>query len=399
MDLTPTPRAAEIVERFRCFLEEEVLRAESAHEQWRAGGPRPGAESPVLVELKAEARERGLWNLGLRSASGLTHLDYAPIAELAGRSPELAPAAINAAPPDSVNMVMLDAVASTEQRRRWLDPLLSDEFRSAFAMTEPEVSSSDATNIATTIEWDGDAYVVNGRKWYITGAANPRCAVLFVVGRSDPTAPPHRRHSLVVVPTDAPGVRVVRSLPVFGYDGDQAEITFSDVRVPAENLLGERGRGFAVGQTRLAAARLQHCMRTVGLSERALEMTCRRAMSRVAFGRSLARQGTLRSELAASRIALDRTRLLIQHTAALVDRDGATAAQANISAAKVLTMRTAMEVIERAISVHGALGLSDDVPLARWWALVRGLHIADGPEEVHLEVVARHELRAAESSS
>lgn len=394
MDLTPSPLATEHLTKLRDFMTTHVKPAEAEYERWRAASGGAG-EAPVIAGLKAAARELGLWNLSLLGASGLSNLDYCYLAEMTGRSPDLAPAAINGAAPDSVNMVMLGEVATSEQTTRWLEPLKRDEFKSAFAMTEPDVASSDATTIETRIDRDGDDYVINGRKWYITGATNPRLAWLFVMGCTDPSAPAHRRHSVVGVPADAAGVKIVRSLPVLGYDGDQAEIELTDVRVPVGNLLGAEGGGFRVGQVRLAAARLQHCMRMIGLSERALEMTCERALDRVAFGKPLAEHGTIRSDLAESRLQLDQARLLVLRTAYLVDTAGARAAQSEISQAKVIAMRTALDVIGRAMSVHGARGLSDEIPLARWWAMARGLHIADGPEEVHMEVVARHELDRA----
>lgn len=396
MDLSPSPRANELLASLREFMTARIHPAEPEYETWRRESGGVG-EWPELAGLKQAAREHGLWNLGAPGPGGLSNLDYGYLAEVTGRSPDLGPAAINGAAPDSVNMVMLDATATPEQRERWLEPLLRDELRTAFAMTEPEVASSDATNIETTIERDGDEFVINGRKWYVTGATNPRCAWIFVVGRMTgpglPERPRHRQHSIVAVPADAPGVEIVRSLPVLGYSGDQGEITLTDVRVPVDNLLGEEGGGFTVGQTRLAAARLQHCMRMVGLAERALEMMVDRASSREVFGRRIADHGKFRTDLAECRIALEQARLLVLSTAAHVDAEGAKAAQSRISQSKVVAMRVALDVIARAMTVHGALGVSDDTMLARWWALARGLHIADGPEDVHLEIVARKELQ------
>ena len=397
VNLTPSPRARELLGALTSFMDECVYPAEAEVTKQRAAGLPAGHEPAVLDSLRGEAKRRGLWNLCVPGLSGLGYLDYAYIAEVTGRSPDLAPKSINGGAPDSVNMVMLDAVATADQRTRFLDPLLAAKSGSAFAMTEPAVASSDASNIATTIRRDGDEYVVDGHKWYISGAANPRCNVLFVVGMSDPTASAHRRHTVVAVPAGAPGVTIHRAMSVFGYDDDSAEISFDSVRVPAANRLGEEGHGFAVGQVRLAAARLQHCMRMVGLAERALELTCRRAEERLAFGGTLSRKGQLTAQVAESRIALDQTRLFVLHTAALVDSLGSRAAQSQISAAKVLAMRTAVTVLDRAVGVHGAMGVSADSPLARWWALARGLHIADGREEVHLEVLARNELAAQEA--
>ncbi|KXF50004.1 acyl-CoA dehydrogenase [Rhodococcus sp. SC4] len=397
MDLSPSPRAQELLGALESFMDEFVYPAEADLRVERDAGLPAGHEPAVLDSLRVEARRRGLWNLCVPGVSGLGYLDYAYIAEITGRSPDLAPKAVNGGAPDSVNMVMLDVVATADQRTRFLEPLLEARSGSAFAMTEPAVASSDASNIATTIRRESDEYVVDGRKWYISGAANPRCGVFFVVGMSDPTASAHRRHTVVAVPADRPGVTVHRPMSVFGYPDDSAEITFENVRVPVANRLGDEGHGFAVGQVRLAAARLQHCMRMIGLAERALELTCRRADERVAFGGPLSRQSQLTAQVADSRIALDRTRLYVLHTAALVDSRGSRNAQSEISAAKVLTMRTAVTVLDRAVGVHGAMGVSQDSPLARWWALARGLHIADGPEEVHLEVVARHEFAAQEA--
>lgn len=392
VNLEPTSRAQELLGRLHEFMDKSVYPAEAAVRAERDRGLPAGHEPAVLDSLRREARSHGLWNLCVPGISGLSHLDYAYIAELTGRSPDLAPKSINGGAPDSVNMVMLDAVATEEQRTRYLRPLLDAEFGSAFAMTEPAVASSDAANIATSVRRDGDEYVIDGRKWFISGAANPRCGVLFVVGMSDPSAATHRRHTVVAVPADAAGVTILRPMSIFGYDDDSAEILFENVRVPVENRLGDEGSGFTVGQVRLAAARLQHCMRMIGLAERALEMTCRRADDRVAFGGPLSRKGQFTARVADSRIALDQTRLFVLNAAALVDRHGTRATQSEISAAKVLTMRTAVTVLDRAVGVHGALGVSGDSPLARWWALARGLHIADGPEEVHMEIVARNEL-------
>ena len=375
-DLRPSDAAQEKLAELRRFMAERVYPAED----------RDG----VLDGLRAEARARGLWNLGLT----MTNLDYAFLAEETGRSPDLAPKAINGGPPDSVNMVMLDRLATTGQRRRWLEPLKDAAFSSAFAMTEPDVASSDASNIATEIARDGDAYVITGRKWFASGAADPRCQVLFVLGRTDADAPPHRRHSVLAVPIDTPGVEIVRTLPVLGRDhGDHAEIVFDGARVPAEELIGREGEGFAAGQVRLGAARVQHCMRLIGLAERGLALLTRRAEDRHAFGGPLAAQGLLRAQVAECRLAIDQARLLVLRTAKLIDTVGARDARTEISAIKVAVLRAALLTLDRAIQVHGALGVTDDVPLAGWWAHARGLHIADGPEEVHLEVVARSEFR------
>lgn len=389
MDLGCSERAQALQKELERFLEEEVYPAEPEVAERRAAG-KPYRDT--VQRLQAAARSRGLWNLYLRSTNGLSNVDYGHLAELTGRSPDLAPAAINGAAPDSVNMVMLDAVASEEQRRMWLEPLLAGETQSAFAMTEPDVASSDANNISTRIERDGDEYVITGRKWYISGAARPSCSVLFVMGVSNPDGDRHRRHSIVGVPIDTPGVEVLRPLPVFGYPGDPAEIEFSGARVPVEFRLGEEGMGFRVAQTRLAAARLHHSMRLVGLAERALSLAARRSGSRRISGGALAANSVFRSQIAECRLGIDQARLMVLRAAWECDSTGQRAAQTHISAAKIVATRTALTVLDRAVGIHGAMGVSEDSPLARWWASARALHIADGPEEVHLEVVARSEL-------
>lgn len=349
----------------------------------------------MLDDLRARARELGLWNLYLKNGGGLGHLDYAPLAEITGRSPDLAPAAINGGAPDSVNMVMLEAAADDYQRKQWLDPLANAEFTSAFAMTEPAVASSDATNISCAMVRDGDSYVLNGRKWYISGTLNPRCEILFVMGVTDPDRSRYQRQSIIGVPIDTVGVDIVRPLPVFGYTGNQAEISFSDVRVPARNLLGAECQGFKIAQTRLAAARLHHSMRLVGLAERALQLACARGEDRVAFGSRISQMGTFRNQIAECRLLIDQARLITLQAAQTADELGTAGAQSHLAMAKVAATRMCMAVIDRAIAVHGAKGVSDDTPLARWWASSRGLHIADGPEEVHLELIARAELGRA----
>jgi acyl-CoA dehydrogenase len=323
-------------------------------------------------------------------------LDYAPLAELSGRSPWLAPEAMNCSAPDTGNMEVLAAFGTPEQKQRWLRPLLDGEIRSCFAMTEPDVASSDATNIACSITRDGDSYVVTGRKWWITGAADPRCAVAIVMGKTDPDAAPHRQQSMVLVPLDSDGVEVVRALPVFGYLDQQGhcEIRFDGVLVPASNLIGEEGGGFAIAQARLGPGRVHHCMRALGMAERALELACRRAVSRVAFGQPLARQGVVQEQIAESRMAIEQARLLVLKTAWLIDTVGTKGARGEIAAIKVVAPRVACEVIDRAIQIHGAAGVSDDVPLAFMYASARTLRIADGPDAVHVRSVARRELSA-----
>ncbi|MCW2609049.1 MAG: acyl-CoA dehydrogenase protein [Cryptosporangiaceae bacterium] len=398
MDFAPSATATEHLDRLRAFMDERVFPAESVYAEQRAKLRAEGAEHtvpPVVEELKAEARRRGLWNLFLPDVSGLSVLDYAPLAELTGWAVDLAPEAVNCAAPDTGNMEVLHMFGTPEQKQRWLEPLLAGEIRSAFAMTEPEVASSDATNIATTITRDGDSYVINGRKWWISGAADPRCQIMIVMGKTDPAAPAHRQQSMVLVPMDTPGVEVVRPLPVFGYSDQHGhcEITFTDVRVPASNLVGEEGGGFAIAQARLGPGRIHHCMRAIGIAERALRLMCERASSRVAFGKPLAEQGVVQQQIAESRLEIDQVRLLVLEAAWLIDRVGARGAATQIAEIKVAAPRVALAVLDRAIQVHGGMGVSDDVPLASMWAHMRTLRLADGPDEVHLRSIARRELR------
>jgi acyl-CoA dehydrogenase len=398
MDFAPSATATEHLDRLRAFMDERVFPAESVYAEQRATLRAEGAEHtvpPVVEELKAEARRRGLWNLFLPDVSGLSVLDYAPLAELTGWAVDLAPEAVNCAAPDTGNMEVLHMFGTPEQKQRWLEPLLAGEIRSAFAMTEPEVASSDATNIATTITRDGDSYVINGRKWWISGAADPRCQIMIVMGKTDPAAPAHRQQSMVLVPMDTPGVEVVRPLPVFGYSDQHGhcEITFTDVRVPASNLVGEEGGGFALAQARLGPGRIHHCMRAIGIAERALRLMCERASSRVAFGKPLAEQGVVQQQIAESRLEIDQVRLLVLEAAWLIDRVGARGAATQIAEIKVAAPRVALAVLDRAIQVHGGMGVSDDVPLASMWAHMRTLRLADGPDEVHLRSIARRELR------
>jgi acyl-CoA dehydrogenase len=387
-------------------LEEVVYPAEPVYEAQadanRAAGT-PFTTPAIVAELAAEARRRGLWNLFLpdeRFGAGLTTSEYAPIAELSGHSPHLAPEAMNCAAPDTGNMELLAMFGTDEQQDHWLRPLLDGRIRSCFSMTEPDVASSDATNIATRIERDGADYMVTGQKWWSTGALRPECRVAIVVGVSHPHAERHRRHSMVLVPLDAAGVTVRRSTTVFGYDdgphGGHGAIDFERVRVPAANLLGTEGAGFAMAQARLGPGRVHHCMRVLGTAERALAMMCRWAPARTAFGRPLAEQGVMREWIAESRLALDQARLLVLKTAWLIDTVGVGGASTEIAAIKVAAPRAAAAVLERAIQVFGARGVSGDTPLAQWWAGVRALRLADGPDEVHLRSVARAELRRQE---
>jgi acyl-CoA dehydrogenase len=395
VDFAPSPKAQEMVGRLQSFLDERVYPAESVYAQQRAdAGYGDHTVPPVVEELKAEARERGLWNLFLPDVSGLSVSDYAHVAELTGRSIHLAPEAINSAAPDTGNMEVLHMFGTPEQKEQWLQPLLAGEIRSGFAMTEPDVASSDATNIATSITREGDSYVINGRKWWTTGANDPRCKILILMGKTDPDGPKHRQQSMMLVPLDTPGVEILRALPVFGYQDQHghAEISFSDVRVPASNLIGEEGGGFAIAQARLGPGRIHHCMRSIGVAERALELLCRRATSRVAFGRPLAEQGVVQQQIAESRMEIEQARLLTLKAAWMIDQVGAKGARTEIAAIKVAAPRAALNVLDRAIQVHGGAGVSDDFPLAEMWAGLRTLRLADGPDEVHLRSIARAEL-------
>ncbi|MFC7545601.1 acyl-CoA dehydrogenase family protein [Plantactinospora sp. GCM10030261] len=399
MDFGFDPRTAELHEAVHDFLVERILPAEPTHAEQVTTGPAWSRPS-IMAELQAEARERDLWNLFLpdpRYGAGLTNLQYAPLAELTGRSPHLAPEALNCAAPDTGNMELLAEFGSPKQRERWLTPLLAAEIRSAFCMTEPEVASSDATNIATRIRRDGDAYVVDGRKWWSSGAMDPRCEIFIVMGKTDPDAPRHRQQSMLLVPRDTPGVTVHRGLTVFGYSdgshGGHAEVSFDGVRVPAENLIGGEGDGFAIAQARLGPGRIHHCMRLIGMAERALELLCRRVHERVAFGRPLAEQGVVREWIAESRVRIEQARLLVLKTAWLMDTVGNKGAHTEIQAIKIATPAMAEWVIDKAIQAYGGAGVSQDTPLAALWAGARTLRLADGPDEVHRASLARRELR------
>jgi acyl-CoA dehydrogenase len=403
MDFALSPRAEELRKRLGVFLDECVYPNEARYQQQVADSGDPHFHAPILDELKVEARERGLWNLFLpyetEWTQGLSNLDYAPLAEMTGRSP-LAPEALNCSAPDTGNMELLTMFGTDEQKERWLRPLLEGEIRSCFAMTEPGVASSDATNISLRIERDNDHYVLNGRKWWISGAARERCRVAIVMGKTDPDAAPHRQQSMVLVPMDAPGLDNVRSLPVFGYQDNEGhcELVFEDVRVPADYLLGEEGGGFAMAQARLGPGRIHHCMRAIGAAERALELMCRRVRERTAFGKTLAEQGVIQQWIADSRIEIEQVRLLVLKTAWLMDTVGNKGARIEISAIKVAAPDVALRVIDRAIQAHGALGVSNDAPLASMYAHVRTLRLADGPDEVHRLSVARRELRKYEEA-
>jgi acyl-CoA dehydrogenase len=397
VDFALSPAAQDYAKRLEDFMDSHIHPAEPVYEQQRrelvAAGT-PQICPPVVEDLKVEAKSRGLWNLFLPDVSGLSNVDYAHLAEIMGRAGHIAPEATNCAAPDTGNMEVLHMFGTPEQKERWLRPLMDGEIRSAFAMTEPAVASSDATNISTRIERDGDHYVINGRKWWISGAADPRCKFFILMGKTDPDAPTHRQQSQILVPIDTPGVTVLRNLPVFGYldQHGHCEITFEDVRVPVTNLIGEEGGGFAIAQARLGPGRIHHCMRAIGVAERALELMCKRATSRVAFGKTLAEQGTVRQQIAESRMEIDQARLYTLYTAWLIDQYGAKGARSEIAAIKVVAPRICLNVIDRAIQVHGGGGVSDDFPLASMWAHARTLRIADGPDDVHIRSVARQEL-------
>jgi acyl-CoA dehydrogenase len=403
VDFQFSARSVELQDELRRFLDECIYPAEHVFEEQAAANRAAGTpfRTPeVLAGLKDEARQRGLWNLFLpddRYGAGLSVVDYAPLAELSGRSAAIAPEAMNCAAPDTGNMELLAMFASDEQRTQWLAPLLRGEIRSCFSMTEPDVASSDATNIALSITADGDDYVVNGRKWWSTGAMRPECKVAIVMGVSDPEAAKYARHSMILVPLDTPGVTIERSTTVFGYDdgphGGHAVIHYDNVRVPRENLLGPQGGGFMMAQARLGPGRIHHCMRSLGMAERALELMCLRAQSRSTFGQPIAKHGMVQEWIAESRLAIDQARLLVLNAAWLIDTVGVKNARTEIAAIKVAAPRAASYVLDRAVQVHGAAGVSSDTPLAEAWAQLRTLHLADGPDEVHLRSIARDELR------
>jgi acyl-CoA dehydrogenase len=400
MDFAFDQRTQELCASLLSFMEEHVYPAEPVYARQLAElDDRWAWDSvPVLAALRAQARQRGLWNLFLpgEHGAGLTNLQYAPLAEITGRS-GLAPVALNCSAPDTGNMEVLAQFGDEAQRKTWLEPLLAGEIRSSFAMTEPDVASSDATNIATRIERDGDDYVINGRKWWITGALNPNARIFIVMGKTDPAADRHRQQSMILVPRDTPGVEVRRGMQVLGYDdhdhGGHAELVFTDVRVPAGNLIGGEGEGFAIAQARLGPGRIHHCMRSIGVAERAIELMCARVDSRVAFGKPLSEQGVIRDWIAESRVRVEQLRLLVLKTAWLMDTVGNKGAHTEIQAIKIATPAAVQWILDKAIQAHGAGGLSQDFPLAAAYAGIRTLRFADGPDEVHKASLARAELR------
>lgn len=398
MDFSMSPRARELEANLLEFMEQSVYPAEAIHDAQIAESGDPHFHPPILEDLKAQARKRGLWNLfhpHSEWGAGLTNVEYAPLAEITGRSFFLAPEALNCNAPDTGNIEVLTLFGTQEHKEKWLKPLLAGEIASAFAMTEPAVASSDATNIELRMEADGDEYVLNGRKWWISNAMHKNCKVLIVMGKTSPDAEPHRQQSMMVVPVDTPGVTIVRNLSVFGYHDrvGHAEIIFDNVRVPKTALLAGEGEGFMISQARLGPGRIHHCMRGIGAAERALDMMIDRAQSRVTFGEPIANRSNIQDWIAESRVEIEMVRLLVLKTAWLMDTVGNKQARTEIAAIKVAAPQVVLKVIDRAIQVHGAGGLSDDFPLARMYATERTMRIADGPDEVHKRVIARRELR------
>lgn len=396
MDFSFSERCQTYRSDLLAFMDEQVYPAEAQHRaEQEAGGPTEA--TPTLRRLKTEAKGRGLWNLFLpdpEHGAGLSNADYAPLAEIMGRSIELAPEATNCSAPDTGNMEVLHMFGTPEQKERWLVPLLEGEIRSCFSMTEPAVASSDPRNLETRIIRDGDSYVVTGTKWWSTGALSTDCRIAIVMGVTDPDAPPKQRYSMILVPMDADGVQPVRDLPVFGYHdrGGHAEIRYEGARVPASNLIAAEGDGYMIAQARLGPGRIHHCMRSIGIAERAFDLMVTRAKARTAFGSTVAEKGIVQDWIAEARWRIDQARLLTLYTAWLIDTEGNRAATRQVSAIKVVAPNTALWVLDKAIQVHGGAGVSDDTPLARLWAQVRTLRIADGPDEVHNMVLARREI-------
>ena len=393
----PSAKAIDLGQRLHAFMDAHIYPNELTFRRQIDSGDR-WQPAEIVEELKAKARAAGLWNLFLpasESGAGLTNAEYAPLCEIMGRSP-MAPEVFNCSAPDTGNMEVLVRYGTPEQKAKWLEPLLAGRIRSCFAMSEPDVASSDATNISSRIERDGDGYVINGRKWWTSGAGDPRCRIAIFMGKSDPAAERHRQQSMILVPMDAPGVTIRRMLPVFGYDDaphGHGEVTFENVRVPAANMLLGEGRGFEIAQGRLGPGRIHHCMRSIGVAERALEAMVRRVTSRVAFGKPLAEQGTIRADIAESRMDIEQARLLTMKAAHMMDTVGNKAARGELAMVKVVVPRMTLRVLDRAIQAHGGGGVSDDFPLAAAWARTRTLRLADGPDEVHREAIAKLELK------
>lgn len=397
MDFSYSARTMDLLDKLGRFMDDHVYPAERVYDEQIAAADNPHEQPQIMRELQARARELGLWNLFMTHdglGAGLTNLEYAPLAEMVGRS-IIGNEAINCSAPDTGNMEILAMFGTDEQKERWLRPLLDCEIRSAFAMTEPAVASSDATNITSTIRRDGDDYVINGRKWYTSGILDPDCKLVIFMGKSDPEAPAYRRQSMILVPADAPGVEVLRDLPMFGFHDrlGHGEVQFTDVRVPAANMLGAEGDGFAIAQGRLGPGRMHYAMRAIGMAERALDLMCRRALERTAFGGPLADRGVVREWIARSRVEIDQIRLLVLKSSWLMDTKGNAAARSEVAAIKVAAMEVAHAVVDRAVQTFGAAGVSNDTVLARMHAITRALQIADGPNEVHLRTIARLELK------
>jgi acyl-CoA dehydrogenase len=401
MNFELTDRCKDYQERVQAFMDERIYPAEAIYEQQMRESGDPHSQPPILEELKADAHERGLWNLfhphgdEALPSPGLTNAEYAPLAEIMGRSPHLAPESMNCSAPDTGNMEVFTLFGTDEHKDKWLRPLLDGEIRSAFAMTEPAVASSDATNIETRIERVGDEYVINGRKWWTSNAMHAHCKVLIVMGKTNPEAPKHQQQSMLVVPLDTPGITVLRGLEVFGYQDREghAEVLFEDVRVPTSALLAGEGEGFMISQARLGPGRIHHCMRSIGMAERALELLCQRALARTTFGKPVAENANIMDWIAEARIELEMIRLLTMKTAWLMDTVGNRHARVEIAAIKVAGPNVALKIIDRAIQVHGGGGVSEDFPLASFWAHQRTLRLADGPDEVHKRTIAQRELR------
>ncbi|MCW2788742.1 MAG: acyl-CoA dehydrogenase [Aeromicrobium sp.] len=401
MDFGHDAKTLDLVAKVEAFMDAEVYPAEATLKQQIEDSVAQDRWTfpPIVMELRAKAKAQGLWNFFDPSehGAGLTNLQYAPIAEITGRSIQMAPAVFNCAAPDTGNMEVLSMFGTDEQKKKWLEPLLAGDIRSAFAMTEPQVASSDATNVEMSIVRDGDDYVINGSKWWITGAMNPDCKIFIVMGKTDPEADRHRQQSMILVERDTPGLEIIRGMRVFGYHdrdhGGHAEMRFTDVRVPAANLIAGEGEGFAIAQARLGPGRIHHCMRSLGIAERAVEMMSRRALERVAFGKPIADQGVVRDWIAESRVKIEQLRLLTLKAAWLMDTAGNRAAHTEIQAIKIATPAAVEWILDKAIQVHGAGGLSQDFPLAEWFAGMRTLRFADGPDEVHKNALARTELK------
>jgi acyl-CoA dehydrogenase len=395
MDFELSAKTKELKKRLQAFMDDHIYPNEHRfdedveRERWKP--------ARIVEELKSKARDAGLWNLFLpedEHGAGLTNLEYASLCEIMGRS-HMAPEVFNCSAPDTGNMEVLARYGTAEQKRKWLEPLLAGEIRSCFAMTEPDVASSDATNIKAAIVRDGEEYVINGRKWWTSGAGDPRCKIAIFMGKTDPSAPAHRQQSMILVPLDTPGVKIVRMLRVFGYDHaphGHGEIQFENVRVPKTNMLLGEGRGFEIAQGRLGPGRIHHCMRCIGLAERALEVMCKRTQARVAFGKALAEQGTIRADIAASRMEIEQARLLTLKAAHMMDTVGNKAARLEIAMIKIVAPNMTLRVLDRAMQAHGGAGVSQDTFLASAWAAVRTLRLADGPDEVHIESIAKWEL-------